>query len=527
MKKKFCMKRKSYFLIFLLWLGGTIAMLFPLSFCLADEATTTIEAISLPAPTNLTATVISHNRIDLSWSAVSGAASYKVYRGGILIASPATNSYSDTGLSPKTTHSYTVSAVNIYGGESAQSSSISATTLAVGAVFIPPTPPEVILEPSPEHPEVPKSLIINDGDVYTNSVKVNLFLSVENAFQMAISNTTDFAGISWEPYQTTKKWTLTKGDGKKTVYTKFRSSAGGVSKVVSDSIILDTTSPTNVANFEAIPGDSQITLTWQNPPESDFEAVKILRSTKFYPASPEEGILIYDGKGISFIDTGLINGIRYYYTAFTYDKIGNYASGAIISAIPQKPLPPEEIPQEEVPPEEILPEEKPPITPPPLEIEELMLEDFGFIQKGKKISLEEGIKIKAETEKPLTIYILYEKVPEVLKTILVTLEKEGKLFSFLLKVNPEKTAYLATLMPPEEPGTYLLTLTALDYKNQTIKKISGKLIVEKPEIITPKVSLSWYQKIILWYGKINSAFLSQWAFLSNWLQLSWQKLWPF
>jgi len=373
-----------------------------------------------------------------------------------------------------------------------------------GGVFVPPSQPIIVSEPIPEHPEIPKSLIINENAAYTNSLNVALSLSAKNAFQMAISNTTDFAGISWEPYQTTKKWTLTKGDGKKTVYAKFRSPDGGVSQVISDTIILDTTPPTNVFNFEAIAGDSQITLSWQNPPDPDFKAVKIMRSEKFYPSDPSDGISVYDGKGTSFLDKGLKNGVRYYYTAFTYDKIGNYSSGAITSAVPQKPLPPEEIPPEILPP----PEEIPPVIPPPPEIEKLTLKDFDFWQEDKKIPLEEGIKIKTETEKPLTISIPYESVPEVLKTIMVTLEKEGKFFSFLLRVNKEKTAYLSTLVPPEEAKVYPLTFTILDYKNQTLKKISGQLEVKKTE--ARPLSVPWYMKII------NSVL--------NWLQSIWQAI---
>jgi len=357
-----------------------------------------------------------------------------------------------------------------------------------GGVFIPPSQPIVVSEPIPEHPEIPKSLIINENASYTNSPNVTLSLSAENAFQMAISNTTDFAGISWEPYQTTKKWTLTKGDGKKTVYVKFRSPDGGVSVVVSDTIIFDTTPPTNIFNFEAIAGDSQITLSWQNPPDPDFKGVKIMRSEKFYPSDPSDGISVYDGKGTSFLDKGLKNGVRYYYTAFAYDEIGNYASGAVASAVPQAVLPPEVIPPVIPPP----PEEIPPVVPAPAEIEKLILEDFQIIQEGKKISLEEGIKIKTESGKPLTISIPYESVPEVLKTIMVTLEKDGKTFSFLLRVNSEKTDYLATLMPPE-PGEYSLTFTVLDFKNQTLKRILGQLEVKPLEIKPEILPIPWYK----------------------------------
>jgi hypothetical protein len=47
----------------------------------------------------------------------------------------------------------------------------------------------------------------------------------------------------WEPYLPTRPWTLTPGDGTKTVYILFRDAVGKVSASYSDSIVLDTTAP--------------------------------------------------------------------------------------------------------------------------------------------------------------------------------------------------------------------------------------------------------------------------------------------
>ena len=91
--------------------------------------------------------------------------------------------------------------------------------------------------------------------------------------------------------------------------------------------------PSNVTNFKADQGDTQIKLSWDNP-TTDFLGVKIQRKTDYYPASAAEGDNVYDGSGTSFTDTGLTNGARYYYTAFSYNKPGNYSSGALASAIP-------------------------------------------------------------------------------------------------------------------------------------------------------------------------------------------------
>ena len=89
-------------------------------------ATTTISV-----PTDLSTIVISTSQIDLSWTAVDGAVSYKVYRDGANVGSPTSNSYSDTGLSSNTTYSYTVLAVDADAGETSQCSVVSATTNSV------------------------------------------------------------------------------------------------------------------------------------------------------------------------------------------------------------------------------------------------------------------------------------------------------------------------------------------------------------------------------------------------------------
>lgn len=119
---------------------GLICLLFLVSPVFSFAATTqlNLQMGPFPAPTNLTATVISFNQIDLNWSAVSIAISYKVYRDGFLVASPTTTSYSDTGVSPGITYSYTVSAVNIDGAESSQSSPVSITIPVGGGLILPP-----------------------------------------------------------------------------------------------------------------------------------------------------------------------------------------------------------------------------------------------------------------------------------------------------------------------------------------------------------------------------------------------------
>lgn len=68
--------------------------------------------------------------VKLKWTASTGAASYEIYRNGVLAGTSTTNSYSDQGLAAKTTYKYTVRAVNSAGVKSKDSSAIKVTTLA-------------------------------------------------------------------------------------------------------------------------------------------------------------------------------------------------------------------------------------------------------------------------------------------------------------------------------------------------------------------------------------------------------------
>jgi hypothetical protein len=83
---------------------------------------------SLPAPTGVTVTGTTNTSVSLSWNAVSGAASYNVYRNGTKVGAPTSMSYTDTGLASGTTYSYTVAAVDSSAKAGTASAPVSATT---------------------------------------------------------------------------------------------------------------------------------------------------------------------------------------------------------------------------------------------------------------------------------------------------------------------------------------------------------------------------------------------------------------
>lgn len=88
------------------------------------------------------------------------------------------------------------------------------------------------------------SIVVNNGATYANSRIVYLILSAEaTGGHMKISNQSDLSDASWETYVTSKKWTLTSGDGQKIVYVKFRNALLEESSIFNDNIVLDSTPP--------------------------------------------------------------------------------------------------------------------------------------------------------------------------------------------------------------------------------------------------------------------------------------------
>ena len=89
------------------------------------------------------------------------------------------------------------------------------------------------------------SIQINNGDAFTTSTSVTLTLTstdtTSDVYQVRYSNDGS-TWNSWETPSATKAWTLTSGDGTKTVYYQIRDSAGNV-ETYTDTIVLDTVGP--------------------------------------------------------------------------------------------------------------------------------------------------------------------------------------------------------------------------------------------------------------------------------------------
>ena len=102
---------------------------------------------------------------------------------------------------------------------------------------------------------------------------------------------------------------------------------------------VDSVPPADVQNFTAVPGTQLVTLSWVNPPDSDFIGVRILYRTDRYPTGLDDGEVLGDFSGkpnesVTVIHAGLQSDVTYYYSASSYDNSGNYQHTAHASAVP-------------------------------------------------------------------------------------------------------------------------------------------------------------------------------------------------
>jgi chitodextrinase len=90
-----------------------------------------IDTTAPSVPTGLTVTGTTSNSASLSWTASTdnvGVSNYQIFRNGAIVSSATGTTFTDTGLSPATTYSYTVRARDAAGNTSAASTAVSATT---------------------------------------------------------------------------------------------------------------------------------------------------------------------------------------------------------------------------------------------------------------------------------------------------------------------------------------------------------------------------------------------------------------
>jgi hypothetical protein len=140
----------------------------------------------------------------------------------------------------------------------------------------------IILDTTPPNGTVQ----IRDGapmTVFKTNVLKLYATDANGVVEMRVSGTPDFADADWDQYSTTSEWTVEGDDGVNTVYVEFKDGAG-LTKVVNDTIVLDTEKPTGtivINDGEELATSKQVTITLDAEDENGVSHVLLSNDANF------------------------------------------------------------------------------------------------------------------------------------------------------------------------------------------------------------------------------------------------------
>jgi len=258
-------------------------------------------------PVNLQMVARSASDIEISWNASTddvGVAGYHVFRNGVQVGTPTTNDYDDTGLTPNTAYTYTVSAYDAASNESAQSAPLQATTLTDG---LPPSIPGNLHQTG--------STIHSISIAWDNSsdnVSVTGYDIYRNGSLIRSQPQTTFTDTGLAVY-TSYTYTVTAHDGS--------GNTSSLSQPLLAATDQDTTPPSVPANVqESGSSVNSIDLSWGNSTDDvGVTGYHVYR----------DGSLVGTAGGNSFTDTGLNVSSSYTYTVSAFDAVGNESNQSV------------------------------------------------------------------------------------------------------------------------------------------------------------------------------------------------------
>src|SRR5713226_2382905 len=248
-------------------------------------------------PTGLTGAAAGSSGANLSWSASTdnvGVTAYILLRNGVQVATPATTSFTDTGLSAATTYSYTVAARDAAGNISANSASVSITT-ASAADTTPPTTPTGLTAAAAGSTGANLS-----WSASTDNVGVTGYIVRRNGVQVATPATTSFADTGLSA-ATTYSYTVAARDA-----------AGNLSPN-STSVSVTTLPP---------PPSNSAGLAWDSVAALNLSGYRVYFGTApgTYLQPLGQGISV--GNVTAYTIAGLASGSQYYFAVTGFDTLG-------------------------------------------------------------------------------------------------------------------------------------------------------------------------------------------------------------
>lgn len=454
-------------------------------------------------PTLLSVLPVAQTQIDVTWSVATDdflLEGYVLIRDGLPLATTTLTTFIDSSLTPNTLYSYEVYAFDSAGNISTTSNALSTTTLAVPVV--PPASTSTI-DSGPTYGTLVFRLQNSTIIPSTNSALFKWETSMPSRFSLRWGRNDVFDGgyIVSEVYRKENQ-TLVSGLEPGTVYFYELigySSNGAAVELKKGSFKTDSRAglvTPNVQNLRAEVAQNNVTLSWVLPVLAEGAVVRVVRSHLYYPTDIYDGAVVYEGKDGLFFDAGALQNYEtLYYSVFVIAADGSISSGAVVQAkkraVSTSP-----------PPEEILPPEEEPV----------LLPDFNFsveniiLTQGNKNFSFKSEKIELSAQDYFVISIPYESLPKHLKSIIVTLLDpldQKRSYSFLLRINKDRTAYEAVIAPLEAVGVSRLQVEIFDYERHVIARYRKQIDFVSNhnatgEVIFPDKIVKMFAPLFFW-----------------------------
>lgn len=437
-------------------------------------------------PTLLTAVPLAPTQIDITWTAATdnySVTGYSVLRDGLPIATTTLTSYSDTGLAPSTTYSYVVRAFDAEFNYSSSSNSLATTT--------PNIPPSVSTTTPDSTGEGTIARVVLDklqilSGISTTSFKLTTAMPARIELRWGWTASYEIGYVTSDTYAKEHSVLLTDLEpgttyeyqligytpyGKKTLIKSGQFSTSG------DNLIIQ---PANVARFQAVADKGDVRLNWQLPTTDDIAYVRIVRSHLGFPSHLQDGAIAYQGLKTDVIDKSILDLYSpVYYTAFLVDKSGNVSSGAVAVVYSETAKTNESVVEGNIN------SEVKPIQIPIFSNEatssvvkervtaEMKMPESGqiLIVQGNKVYSLQQSDTALFSDQPFHLSIDSQFISGNLKSIIVTLldpTNNRQQYSFLLRINKQKTAYEAVVAPLQVLGKSRITVEIYDYEAEVV-----------------------------------------------------------
>ncbi|USN88108.1 MAG: hypothetical protein H6779_01525 [Candidatus Nomurabacteria bacterium] len=456
-------------------------------------------------PVLLSAVPVTASQIDLAWSvstdnlAVGG---YVLSRDSVAIATTTLTSYSDSGLNSETPYTYEVYAFDTSYNLSTTSNALSTTTLSLPP---PPTTPTSTDIANNSGSQSTRAVQLKNIEVITFTNKAILEWQTYGISRYLIrwGKTYEYKDgyITNETFSTSHKTILAELEPATDYWYELTAITPSGNKVILKTgqfKTVETTeifSPPNVLRLQARQDIDDVILSWQSPTSVSIKEIRVVRNPNSYPADIYDGKIIYSGTGAGATDKGALKDAgKQFYSVFVIDDNDNISSGAVVSVSRFFSSPVEST--NDLPATGTISTDSDKVENTELtdELPSILGREDIYLLQSDLIYTFASERIPLVYQEQFVIRIPYEALPKHLKSIIVTIldpTDQRRSYSFLLRLNTEKTAYEATIAPLNVLGVSRLQVEVFDFEAKVVatKKKQIDFVVSNvqtnPEVVFP------------------------------------------